>query len=208
MNSVVWPSQGAACGRATHSQQGIASGLGRLVKRNPVRWIKPVRSEGALLPRPGSATRNGGWGVGARRSSARVRVLGQILNDGEYEERGPATGYAVSGQPDGNRVVRSSVRPVAVGGQPGLVEATAPPPTPDSYAAAVDQQPGRSPRSRHRLKIAKRVSRSAGDNRMGEKIRDVVLFLSATSSLMLFLWVGTPCLGMEYPVKHTSRSGG
>jgi len=67
-------------------------------------------------------------GVGTRGSSPRVRVHVKLLNEGEGEEHSPAKGYTVSGQPEGNRVARSSVRPVAVGGQLERVGATAPPP--------------------------------------------------------------------------------
>jgi len=81
-------------------------------------------------------------GVGERRSSARVRVPGKLPNVGKVcAERSPARGYTVSGQPWGNRVARSSVRPVAADEQPERVEATAPAPVSGSYAAAVERRP-------------------------------------------------------------------
>ena len=78
-------------------------------------------------------------------------------------------------------MARSSVRPVVADRQPERAGATALPPVSGSYAAAREEQPGRCPRASRRLKIAKRVSRSAGDYPVGEGVRDAVLFLSATS---------------------------
>ena len=108
----------------------------------------------------------------------------------------PAGGYTVSGQPEGNRAARSSVRPVATVGRPEHVEATAPLPCSGSYAAVVVDQPGRSARACRWLKIAKRASRSAGDYLVGEGIRDAALFLYVTSwTIMGSRWGGMPRLG-------------
>ena len=78
---------------------------------------------------------------------------------GKGEECSPAKGYAISGQPYGNRAASSSVRPVAVvDGLPERVGTTALPPVSGSYAAAVWKQLARCPRSSYRVRIGKRVA--------------------------------------------------
>ena len=68
-------------------------------------------------------------------------------------------GYAVRGQPGGNRVARVSVRPAVVIDTPERLEPVAP--LPVSHAAGVMERPELCARSSRRTKIAKQVNRSA-----------------------------------------------
>ena len=86
-------------------------------------------------------------------------------------------GYAVRGQPGGNRVARVSVRPVVVVDTPERVEPVAPLSLAVSYAAGVMERPEPCANSNRGAKMAKQVNRSEM-NRMGNGNRDAVLFLS------------------------------
>ena len=91
----------------------------------------------------------------------------------------------------------SSVRPVATDGQPEPVEATAPPPVSGSYATAVGNRPGRCTRSSVSLKIAKGVSRSAGDkpDGLGYPGRRAVPVLNLLVDAAPLGWNAAPGMG-------------
>ena len=98
--------------------------------------------------------------------------------------------------------------------QPEHVGATAQPPVSGSYATAARDRPGRCPRSSHRLTIAKPISLRRLDL-VSEGIRDAVLFLCSTSSLMLRrrVWDTAPWDGFglgrreQYPQATRPGSG-
>ena len=92
-------------------------------------------------------------------------------------ERGPATGYVATDQPDGNRVAMTSVRPPVAKDGPERVEATAPLLLSGSHTAAVGKQPELGVRSNCVVKIAKQVQPLRQVDSMGEGIRDDLLFL-------------------------------
>ncbi len=123
--------------------------------------------------------------------------------------RGPATGYVVTDQPDGNRVATSSVRPAVVCDVwPERVEATAPLPLSGSHAALVGKRPELVVVSSRMVKLAKQFQPLRQVDPMSEGIRDAVLFLSATSvEIMMRRWVGIPRLGQGCLVERTVRSG-
>ena len=72
-------------------------------------------------------------------------------------------GYAVRGQPGGNRIARLSVWPVVVVDTPERVEPVVPLSLAVSYTAGVVEQPELCARSSRRVKIAKQVNRSADE---------------------------------------------
>ncbi|MYC37050.1 MAG: hypothetical protein F4X66_09085 [Chloroflexi bacterium] len=95
---------------------------------------------------------------------------------GNGEERSPAAGYTVIGQPGGNRVAMASVRP-AVAVRPEHVESTALLSLFSSLAAGVGRRPGRFQRSD---RIGKGVRSLLPLRRLDlviQGIRDAVLFL-------------------------------
>ena len=90
-------------------------------------------------PRVGLSHGKRRLGFGERRSWARTSFRGNCC--WRARERSRATGYAVSGQPGGNRVATSSVRPAVLDSEPERVAPAAPMLLFSSYAAAVMEQP-------------------------------------------------------------------
>ena len=111
-------------------------------------------------PRAGQRNRKSRMGGWRKAQLAQGVIPGRLLRGGNGKhggERGPADSQDFSYRPDGNRVARMSVRPVAKD-WPERVEPAAPLLMFDSYAAGVKEQPELfGGRSRRRMRIAKPV---------------------------------------------------